>query len=485
MVKQRCCNYRLYMIEYLPMSGGMDMLKKFVGDKAFYKQLFSLMLPIMIQNGITNFVNMLDNIMIGAVGTAQMTGVAVTNQLFFVFNLCIFGAVSGAGIFGAQYFGKGDSEGVRHTFRFKLIFCGLLTVLGLALFVFGGEALINMYMQGEQGVTDAAATLGYARDYMLVMLIGLLPYTIVQCYSSTLREGGSPTPPMVAGVVAVAVNLVFNYILIFGKFGAPKLGVVGAAIATVLSRFVEFAIVIIYAHKNTLKYPFIKGLYKSLYVPRRLVGQLFIKGLPLMLNETLWASGVAVVNQCYSLRGLDSVAAVNISQTFWNVFSIAYMAVGAAIGIILGQMLGADRLKEAKETSYKLIATSVMIAIAVALCYSICAEFIPLAYNTEPEIRLLATRLMQITALAMPFEALTHATYFTLRSGGKMLITFIFDCGFMWCVTVVPAFIMSRYTAMPFIWLFAMVQSVSVIKGIFGAVLVKNGFWVKNIIDKT
>lgn len=461
------------------------MFRKIIGNRTFYKQLFALMLPIMIQNGITNFVNMLDNIMIGAVGTAQMTGVAVTNQLFFVFNLCIFGAVSGAGIFGAQYFGKGDSEGVRHTFRFKILFCGLLTVLGILLFVFGGKSLINMYMQGEQGVTDVAATLGFARDYMLIMLIGLLPYTIVQCYSSTLREGGSSTPPMVAGVIAVVVNLVFNYILIFGKFGAPKLGVSGAAIATVISRFAELLIVVIYAHKNTVKYPFIKGLYKSFYVPAKLMGQLFVKGLPLMINETLWASGVAIINQCYSVRGLDAVAAVNISQTFWNVFSIAYMSVGAAIGIILGQMLGADRLDEAKQDSYKLIATSVMIALVVAVLYSFCAEFIPLVYNTEPEIQLLATRLMQITAIAMPFEALTHATYFTLRSGGKMLITFIFDCGFMWVVTVLPVFLLSRFTALPFLALFIAVQFVSVIKGICGVILVKNGFWVKNIIDKT
>ncbi len=460
------------------------MFRKFVGDRGFYKRLFALMLPIMVQNGITNFVNMLDNIMIGAVGTAQMTGVAVTNQLFFVFNLCIFGAVSGAGIFGAQYFGKGDSEGVRYTMRFKLLFCGLLTVLGILLFIFCGEALINMYMQGEQGVTDVVKTMSFSKEYMAVMLIGLMPYTVVQCYSSTLREGGSSTPPMIAGVVAVAVNLILNYILIFGKFGAPTLGVKGAAIATVISRFAELAIVVIYTHRNIAKYPFVKGIYRSFYVPSGLVGRLFVKGLPLMLNETLWAAGVATVNQCYSVHGLDAVAAVNISQTFWNVVSIAHMAVGAAIGIILGQMLGADRLSEAKSDSYKLIATSVVIATAVALCYAVCAEFIPLAYNTESEIRLLATRLMQITALAMPFEALTHSSYFTLRSGGKMLITFIFDSGFMWIVTVLPAFLLCRFTDIPFLWLFAAVQFVSVIKGIVGAVLVKNGFWVKNIIEK-
>ncbi len=460
------------------------MLRRFIGDRRFYKKLLLLMLPIMVQNGITNFVNMLDNIMIGAVGTAEMTGVAITNQLLFVFNLCIFGAVSGAGIFGAQFFGSGDHDGVRHTFRFKLLFCGTLAVGGIALFWWGGEGLLAMYMQGEEGVTDAAATMGCAADYLRVMLIGLIPYTIVQAYSSTLREGGYPTLPMVAGVIAVAVNLACNYILIFGKCGAPALGVVGAAIGTVISRFVELAVVVIFTHTRLHKFPFMRGVYRGFTVPWSLAKQLFIKGLPLMANETLWAAGMAMVNQCYSVRGLDAVAACNISQTFWNVFSIAYMAVGAAIGILLGQMLGADKLEKAKDAAYKMIAFSFAIALLVGAVYYIVAAYIPLAYNTEPSIRELATMLMRITAIVMPFEALTHASYFTLRSGGKMAITFLFDCGFMWVGTVLPAFLLSRFTAIPFVWLFLIIQGVTLLKSTCGLLLVRNGFWVKNIVAR-
>lgn len=459
------------------------MIKNLIGDRAFYKRLIALMLPIMVQNGITNFVSMLDNIMIGAVGTAQMTGVAVANQLFFVFNLCIFGAVSGAGIFGAQYFGKKDYDGVRYTFRFKLIFCGIITLSCIALFIFGGKALLLSYMQGESSTSaNAADTLKYALDYMRVMLVGLLPYSIVQCYSSTLREGESPMLPMLAGMAAVCVNLMFNYVLIFGKLGAPALGVQGAAIATVLARFTELAVVMVCVHRNGVKYQYMRGVYKTLYLPWRLVCDFFIKGLPLIINETLWATGIAVVNQCYSVRSLDAVAACNISQTFWNVFSIAYMAVGTAVGIILGQMLGADKLDEAKPAAYKLIAFSFAISSVVALIYSILAGIIPLVYNTEPQIRHLATFLMRITALTMPFEALTHSSYFTLRSGGRMMITFIFDCGFTWGGNVLIAYLLSNFTALPFVWIFAAVQSVSVVKAAAGLLLVKRGSWVRKIV---
>ncbi len=459
------------------------MVSRINGDHGIYRRLFGLMVPIMIQNGITNFVNMLDNIMIGRVGTVQMTGVAVTNQLFFVFNLCVFGAVSGAGIFTAQFYGRGDHRGVRHTFRFKVLFCSLLTLGCIALFRIGGRELIGLYMQGEGGAA-VAASLEHGWHYMQIMLIGLLPYTLVQCYSSTLREMGNPVVPMLAGVAAVGVNLCLNWLLIFGVWIFPELGVAGAAIATVVSRFTELGVVMIYTHCNAGKFPFIVGAYRSLRVPGKLVGQLVIKGLPLMLNETLWAAGVAAVNQSYSMRGLNAVGAINISQTFWNVFSIAYMAVGAAIGIILGQMLGANQLREARESARKMIAVSGLISIAVGAVYAGVAEFIPMAYNTEPEIRRLATRMMQIAAVAMPFEALTHASYFTMRSGGRMLITMIFDCGFMWGLNVPVAFLLSRFTGLSVLWIYGAVQAIAVVKSLLGIILVERGGWVKNIVQQ-
>ena len=458
------------------------MLRKFIGDRAFYSTLIKLTLPIMIQNGITNFVSMLDNIMIGSVGTAPMTGVAIANQLLFVFNLCIFGAVSGAGIFGAQYFGRGDYEGVRHAFRFKLLFCGALTIVGLGLFTFFGEELLMLYMRGETGLTDAAATLASAKSYLAIMVIGIIPFAIVQCYSGTLREGAQPNLPMLAGVAAVLVNLLFNYILIFGKFGAPAMGVRGAAIATVLSRFVELAIVTVASHSNSAKYPYIKGLYRTLLVPRQLAAKFFIKGLPLLLNETLWAAGMAFINQSYSLRGLDAVAAVNISQTFWNVFSVAFMALGFAVGIVMGQMLGAGKLDEARESAPKMMAFSFSVSTVFAIIYFICAALIPYVYNTEPEIRSLATNLMRITAICMPLESLTHASYFIIRSGGRMLVTFFFDSGYVWCISGALAYVLAHFTAVPFISIFLIIQICSAVKFSIGILLVRNGFWVRNIV---
>lgn len=461
------------------------MLKKYIGDKAFYKKVLALTLPIMLQNGITNLVNMLDNIMVGRLDIASSSGVTVANQLIFVFNLCVFGAISGAGIFGAQFFGKGDNNGVRHTFRFKLIISLILSALAVVLFVCAGKPLVNLYLQGESGNVDPALTLSEARDYLNVMLIGFVPFALSQCYSGTLRECGRPVLPMVAGSIAVLTNLCFNYILIFGNFGAPALGVKGAAIATVISRYVELVIIIVWTRATAEHSPFIIGTYRSFYVPISLVKEIIKKGMPLMINEALWSSGIATVNQCYSARGIEVVAANNILQTFFNVFSVAFMAVGVAIGILLGQQLGAKDEKGAMDTCRKLIAFSVLVSVVVGIVFFICAIFIPMAYNYPDDVRDTATKLMQICAVVMPIDAFAHATYFTLRSGGKTLITFVFDSGFMWVISVPVAFVLSSFTSLNILWLYAIVQLINIIKCIIGYIFVKKGIWIRNIVSNT
>ena len=461
-----------------------QLLKKLIGDKEFYSRIIFLALPIIIQNGITQFVNMLDNIMVGQVGTTQMTGVAITNQLIFVFNLCIFGAISGAGIFTAQFFGSGDNKGVRDTFRFKLISCFIIAVLGISLFFFAGEPLINLYLKGEGSKGDAASSLYYAREYLNIMLIGLIPAAITQCYSGTLRETGKSVLPMIAGIIAVVVNLVGNYILIFGHFGAPKMGVAGAAVATVASRFVELFVVAAYTFIKREENPFIIGAYRSLHIPLTLVKKIIIKGLPLMLNETMWAMGMAVLNKFYSERGLIVVAANNISQTFWNVFSVAFIAVGASIGIILGQLLGGNEIEKARDYSYKLIAFSVSVSIFFGALYFVMAYFIPNAYNTTDDIRLLATRLMQVSAIIMPIDAFAHACYFTLRSGGKVFITFLFDSGFVWVINVPFVLALTRFTPMSVVVIFLLCHLISLTKCVAGFILVKRGIWIKNMVGE-
>lgn len=460
------------------------MLRRFFGDKQFYKKTLLVAVPIMIQNGITNFVSMLDNIMVGRVGTVEMTGVSIVNTLLFVFNLTIFGAVSGAGIFTAQFYGKQDHVGIRYTLRFKLLVSALLTALGIGVFLTAGEPLIRLYLQGDGDAVDIAASLRFGLRYMRVMLIGFLPFAVVQCYSSTLRETGETSVPMWAGIAAVCVNLCFNYLLIFGKFGFPRLGVEGAAIATVLSRFVETAIIVAWTHSHRQRNKFIVGAYRSVYIPRHLVRDITVKGTPLLVNEALWSGGMALLSQCYSLRGYMVVSALNISNTITNVFNVAFLAMGSAVGIIIGQLLGAGKTGEARSTVRKLMAFSVLLSAGVACVMALFAGVFPRIYRTQQDIRTLATSLILVAAVFMPVNAFANASYFTLRSGGKTWITFLFDSFFVCVVSVPVAYLLSRFTGLPMVPLYTTVQALDLIKCVVGYILIKKGIWIHNIVDE-
>ena len=457
---------------------------KLIGTKKFYRRVFALMVPILLQNGITNFVSMLDNLMVGRVGHPEVTGVSVAYQLIFVFALCCFGAVSGAGIFGAQFFGSGNVKGLRDTFRFKLILCAVIAAGAAALFFFAGDKLSMLFLSGEGDESVARASLQSAHDYMRIMLISLLPFALVQCFSSTLRETGQTVLPMTAGIIAVFVNLALNYVLIFGHFGAPEMGVRGAAVATVVSRFAELFIVAFWTLRHREKNPFIVGAFRSLRVPLSLVRRILAKGLPLMLNETMWAGGMATVNRFYSLRGLDVVAANNINITFFNVFSVAFMSAGMSIGIILGQMLGAGETAKAKDSARKLIAFSVALSLVVAGVYAALSGVISGFYSVPDSVRTLATGLMLVCVAAMPLDAFANASYFTLRSGGQALITFIFDSGFVWAVTVPAAFIIQRFTDIPIIPMYAIVQGLNLLKCAVGYLFFRTGRWATNIVSE-
>lgn len=458
------------------------MLKRYIGDRAFYRRIFAIAIPIIIQNGITNFVSLLDNIMVGSIGTAQMSGVSIANQLLFVFNLCVFGACSGAGIFTAQFHGSKDDTGVRHTFRFKMIASFFLAVVGCSLFLTAGKSLIGMYLTGDGDPLEAAKTLSFGIRYLKVMLIGLIPFAITNCYSSTLRESGQTVVPMVAGIVAVFVNLCGNVILIFGYLGAPALGVVGAALATVLSRFVEMGIVVVWTHCHGNEHPFIREVYSSLYIPGKLCLDIFRKGMPLLVNEFLWSSGMAILNQCYSTCGLDVVPAANISGALFNLGSVAFLALGNSVGILMGQMLGAGRSEtEVRDTNRKLLTLSVSSGVIFGALVASVSGVFPMLYDTEPSVRHLATQLVLVNAIMMPFSAFTNATYFTLRSGGQTTVTFLFDSCFTWCVCVPLAFCLSRFTNLPILPLYAICQSLEFIKALLGGWMLKRGKWIQNL----
>ncbi|MBQ7816641.1 MAG: polysaccharide biosynthesis C-terminal domain-containing protein, partial [Oscillospiraceae bacterium] len=371
----------------------------------------------------------------------------------------------------------------KHTMRFKLMTAAIICFVGIGVFLFAGEGLINMYLKGEDAGLDVAKTFISAKGYLAIMLICLVPFALENVYSSTLREGGIATVPMYAGIVAVVTNTVLNALLIFGIGPFPVMGVKGAAIATVISRFVQTGIVVFWTHKNrnSLVYP--KSLYRSLFVPKELVKRITIKGLiPLTANECLWGLGIATLAACYSVRGVDVVAGQNISSTVVNLFNVLFIAFGSGVSVVIGQLLGANELEEAKDAAPKLITFSTLLCVVVGSVMALCAPLFPLMYNTTDNVRELATAFIIIRAIWMPAHGMLHATYFTLRSGGKTVITFFFDCGFSWIVSVPLAYCLANFTGLGIITIYFIVQSAELIKCVIGAILIKKGVWLSNIV---
>ncbi len=456
--------------------------RKYIGDRDFYKRYLWLALPMILQNAITNLVSFLDNIMVGQLGTEQMSGVAIVNQLIFVYNLAIFGVVSAASIFGAQYYGKGNHKGHMYSFRFKIYAAVLVTLLTILLFVTKGSDLIALYLTDTAGNGATDAALQYGLQYLAIMMAGLIPFAVNQAYATNIKETGQTLIPMVASFAAVGSNALLDYLLIFGIGPFPELGVQGAALATVLARYIEALIIIVWAHINRPKNRYLEGAYTGFGMPGSELKAIIIKGFPLMINEVLWAAGMTVVTQCYSVRGLEVVAGLNIATTITNLFNIVYLQLGACISIVVGQYLGAGELEKAKDADNKMIVFSVFCCVVMAVLLLFVGGIFPQIYNTSDEIKSLATSFIAVSAIIMPLYSFSHVSYFTLRSGGKTMVTFLFDSVFTWVIVVPTAFLLANYTGLGIVSVYFLVQATELIKVVIGYFMVRSDVWLVQMV---
>lgn len=459
------------------------MFRKIIGNKNFYSLVLGVSMPIMIQNAVTCFVGLLDNIMVGQVGTLPMSGVSISNQLLTIYNLAIFGSVTAASLFGAQYAGRKDMEGIRNCFRFKLIIAVLVTLVGASIFLFLGPNLLSIFMDVNTNTPEQiATTMGYAHEYLILMLFGLLPFALAQAIGGTVREIGDTKLPMFSSIVAVGVNFVLNFVLIFGYLGFPKLGIVGAAIATVISRFAELGVLIWGVYMNHSRYPFFDHVFDGFYVPMELTKQIIVRGAPLVMNEVLWSIGCSLIMQCYSTRGLDGVAAYNIAITVQSIFHTVCIGMGNTISILVGQKLGAKDNEGAVDMNTKITFLAFALCCVLGVVIYATSSLFPMLYNTSEAVRSVASGLLKVQAVFLPVVAVYNCCYFTMRSGGKTVITFLFDSVFTCVVSLPVAFLLSRYTTLDLVTMFLLVQSVDLFKDALGLYLVKKRVWVHNLV---
>ncbi len=462
-----------------------NILHTWFGNREFYKMVMAIALPLVIQQFISTFVSLLDNIMVGQVGTLAMSAVSISNQLLMVVTLAMIGSVNAAGIFSAQYYGKKDIKGMQACLRFKIYIAVFFALLGILIFSLFGQNLVNLYMnESANDINSINQTMHYALDYIDIMLFGIVPFAISTALGSSMRDTGKTIIVMVGSLCGVFVNFCLNYCLIFGHFGFPQLGVEGAAVATVISRFVEMSVIIFGTiHHKKDYYPYVEGLFHEIHVPVELVKKIARKGTPLIFNEIFWSIGLAAISQRYSTRGLDAIAAININDTVSNLFAMSSMSLGIAVSILVGQRLGAGKIEEAKDIDRKMLTFSIMVSVVFTIILYSASPYLPLIYRTDANVQDLACTLLRITSLTLPLSAICNTCYYTLRAGGKTVLTFLFDCGYVCIVSYITASVLVVFTNLPIAYIYFIVRMMDILKAVIGLVLLHKGVWIHNLVN--
>ncbi len=446
-----------------------------------YRRIFAIAAPIILQNSISSCASLVDNLMVGSLGSEVIGGISIAGQILNVYTFLILGLAAGAGVFGAQFHGANDTAGVQHCFRLRLLLTEGITLLAIPLLWFGAPLLIRPFLTAQSDPVVWEQTMTHAREYLLLMLAGLPFFALTQCYAATLREGGDVRLPMIASIAGVAVNVLFNYLLIYGIGPFPALGVRGAALATALSRLVEIGILIYGTHRRRAYYAFAKHLYRFTPTPAALVKNILIKSAPLALNQLMFSLGETLLNRYYSTTSEDAMVAMNVACTYWNFFATVFISFGSVIGILVGHELGCRAFDKATQSFYTLRRLTLLVAAATALLYAAAALPLPDWYAITPLQQQSVRILMWIQAICMPLVGYAQAAFSALRAGGMTGTTMMIDVGAIWLVKLPIAIVLSSM-GLPLITVYAGVQITELVKVLFGGITIRSGRWLHCVI---
>jgi len=448
-------------------------LKRFFGNKAFYKSIFLITLPLVLQQILINVVNLADNVMVGQLRQEEMNGVYIASQIMFVCTLGLFGSIEGSSIFFAQYFGGKDEAHMRFVFKFKCVAALIIAFLFFFVLTIFIEPLAGLF-------TDLESEINVCKEYIGILKYSLFFFALSNVLASSFREVKRTSIPMWSSALALLVNISLNYVLIFGHFGFNELRVEGAAIATLIARIFEFAFLLIIT--LVLRMNYLNNLFRGEYLEKGLTTRLIKCSIPLFLNELLWSTGQMIISIALCSRGKDARNALSIATTINNLFYIGALSLGNAIAIVIGNTLGAGEIEKAKVESRQLIMLCFIIGIVFGVALIIFAPLITYAYNVSEEVRLLAINAMRIYGALMWLFAINVSCFFVIRAGGNTKIVLAFDSLFGWLVQVPFALIFAFLTDVSFEWLFFIVYVVELIKLVSGLFIVHRNKWAKNIV---
>ena len=431
------------------------MLTRLFHDRRFYSSMLKLAVPITIQQLISSSTNLLDVLMIGQLGETSIAALGLSNQIFFLLTLFLFGISSGSAIFTAQYWGKGDMVNMR-----KVMGIGLTLAFSVALFytliaLIIPETILGLY-------TNDQAVIEIGSQYLRIVGFGYIFTAVSLTYMFVLRSTQNVRLPMTITIIALSSNIFLNYCLIFGNFGFPELGVQGAAIGTLIARIFEFILMIYFSYRfKTAAAAKIQELRYSFSFFK----QVLKTSMPAAINEVIWSLGITTYYAVYARIGTDAVAAVNITSTIENMTFVFFIGAANACAIMIGNQIGAGNEKDAYDYGKRFLVISFVLSIILGVLVIILRPFILSLYNIGPTSYDYAYKIQFIYGLSMWIRT-TNLILFIgiLRSGGDTQYALKVEMGSIWLIGVPIALIGGFVLHLPVYYVYALVLLEEIVK---------------------
>lgn len=442
-------------------------------DKRFYRLLFSIALPIAVQNLITFMVSMVDTLMVGALGEIQLSAVSIANNLFFVLTILMFGLAGGSNIMISQYWGKGNVKTIHKILAIMYRVCLLITGIFIFIAVFLPKYFMGIF-------TTDKAVIEFGASYLRIVCIGYLFYSITNCTIMMLRSVKTVSISIIVYTASLVVNSILNWILIFGNLGAPELGIRGAAIATVCARITEFSIVLvfmfIYERKIGLKLEHLLKLDKEIL--KDYIGLC----TPVLCNELLWAIGASMISVIVGRMGTEVVAANSINGVAHQFVTVFIFGMSNATAVIIGNTIGEGKKEKAKEYAYSIGVFSVVMGCISGLMILLIKPFVVNFYNVSYSTKLIAMEIMTVTSGIIVFQSLaSNFMMGVLRGGGDAKFVLINDLIFMWLVAIPGGFFVAFVLELPVALVFLVIKCDEILKSLTSVYRIISGKWVNDV----
>ena len=450
-------------------------VKKLFQDKELINKCLTVAVPLMLQALVVNSVTLVDNLMIGELGDAALSGVSSANRYYIIVNYCST-AISAAGIiFLSQYYGAQNENKMKECFRILTIFSLLTGAVFVFLARFFPEQILRFIIDDDEVVRLGGM-------YLKLCCLSYLPTIVSVCIGASMRALGRPKVPMLISIFSVLLNVAFDYVFIFGRFGLPALGVEGAAVATLLARLIEMILYIFALHASDM--PFKTRITEFFRFEPVLMKRILSKAGPLLINEFLYTFGNTFLLKCYSFRGVSVNTAYTMTLTVQDLFFVLFSGMATATSVLIGIPLGAGELEKAKDNGYKLFVFSLLLSLLFgSVMFGVSFLFPVLYRNVSEDALYLAERFLKVNSLFFIAFTFNTQTYFTLRAGGQTRQTMVMDSVFMWSVMIPTVYILDYHTAIPVVIVYMIGQGTEFLKGILSWYFFRKEKWVVNLTE--